>query len=371
MSPRETVAILSRRRRPLIVATLAGAVAAVAVSLVLRPVYRAETRFLPPQPRDQSLSAYLFGQSGGVPALLGIGASLKSPGELYIGILKTRTILDRVVERFDLVKVYGKKYREDARRRLLEAVRAEEEPKSGVVAVTVEDRDPARAAAMANAFIEELRGMAGGLAVSEAAQRRAFYEEQLRSAKEAVVKAEDALRGYQEKTGALQIDEQTKAVIEGIANLRAQVASREVSLKVLRTFATGNNPEVLKTEEEIRGLRAELAKMEGKGATIHDPLMPTERMPGVGAGYYRKLRDLKYSEALFDLLAKQHELARLDEARNAPVIQVLDRAVPPEKKVKPRRALIVATGTLASFFLTVFALLFLEGWPRPPAAARE
>jgi len=371
MEFRDTIAILSRRRRPLLLATLAGAVVAVTVALVLRPVYRAETRFLPPQQRDSSLATYLFGQTAGVPALLGLSGALKSPGELYIEMLKTRTVLDRVVDRFDLGKVYKAKYREDSRKDLLKALHAEEEKKSGVVTVSVEDRDPARAAALANAFIEELRSMAGGLAVTEAAQRRAFFEEQLRGARSAMVKAEEELRGYQEKTGALQIDEQAKAAIEGIANLRAQVASREVHLRVLRTFATGSNPEVLKTEEELRGLRAELAKMEGKGASGHDPLMPTERMPGVGAGYYRRLRDLKYNETLFELLAKQHELARLDEARNAPVIQVLDPAVPPEKKVKPRRALIVATGTLSAFFLAAFVLLFLEGWNRPSATAGE
>lgn len=367
----EAVAILKRRRRSLLLATLAGTLAAVVVAMVLTPVYRAETRILPPPQRDPSLATYLLGQAGGVPALLGMGGALKSQGELYVEMLKTRTILDRVVERFDLGKVYKTKYREDARKRLLRALRAEEEKKSGVVTVSVEDTDPARAAALANAFIEELRSMAGGLAVTEAAERRSFFEEQLRGARSAMSKAEEELRGYQEKTGALQIDEQAKAVIEGIANLRAQVASREVHLKVLRSFATGNNPEVLKTEEELRGLRAELAKMEGKGTSVHDPLMPTERMPGVGAGYYRRLRDLKYNETLFELLAKQHELARLDEARNAPVIQVLDAAVAPERKIKPRRALIVLSGAFASFFLAVFVLLFLEGWNRSSATADE
>ena len=371
MEFREIVAILRRRSRAVFRATAGGAVAALAVSLLLSPVYRAETRILPPQTRDSSLATQLIGQTNGLPAILGMSGSLKSTGDLYVEMLKTRTILDRIVERFGLEKAYREKYREDARKRLLKALRAEEEKKSGIVTVAVEDRDPARAAQMANAFVEELRGMAGGLAVTEAAQRRIFFDNQLKAARSALSKAEEEFKVYQEKTGALRIDEQAKAVIEGIATLRALVVSKEVQLQVLRTYATGSNPEVQKAEEELRGLRSELARMEGKGAKGHDPLMPTERMAGVGAEYYRKLRDLKYSETLFELLTKQFELARMDAARTAPVIQVLDPAVPPERKVKPRRALIVLTGTLSAFLLSVFVVLFLEGWRRSSATAGE
>ncbi len=368
---KEVIGILKAGYRALLLATLAGTAVSVAVSLLLKPVFRAETRILPPQGRDASLAAQFVGNATAVPGLLGTAVALKSPGDLYVEMLRTRTILDRIVERFELKKTYREKYLEDARRKLLKALHAEAERKSGVVIVTVEDHDPVRAAAMANAFVEELRAMTGGLASTEAAQRREFFEKQLAGARSALARAEDDFKGFQERTGALQIDAQAKAVIEGIAGLRAQIASREVHLGVLKTFATGNNPEVQKTEEEIRGMRAELARMEGKGAKIHDPLMPTERMPGVGAGYFRKLRELKYSETLFELLAKQRELARLDESRNAPVLQVLDVAVPPEKKVKPRRVLIVLSGMISSFFLASFVLMFLEGWKRSPAPAGE
>jgi uncharacterized protein involved in exopolysaccharide biosynthesis len=351
---------LSRRRRLILGITAASAIAALVVSLLLPVYYKAETRILPPQDKGSNLAAQLIGQAGGVFALAGGAAGVKSQGELFVAMTKSRTVLDRMVDRFDLMKLYKGKYREDARKNLVGVLKVLEDRKSGIISLTVEDRDPKRAADMANAFVEELKSLAGGLAISEAGQRRMFFEEQIHHTKESLARAEEEVKAFQLRTGAFQVDAQAKAIIEGIANLRARIAAKEVEAKVLRSFATVQNPDLQRTEEEVRALRAELEKIEsGKGRGF-DPLMSSERVPAIGTEYLRKIRQLKYNETLYELLGKQYELARLDEARDAVVIQVIDRAVPPERKSRPKRAVIVILATAAMSLLSVFIVLLLE-----------
>ena len=351
---------LSRRRRLILGITAASAAVALVVSLLLPVYYKAETRILPPQEKGSNLAAQLMGQAGGLIALAGGAAGVKSQGDLFVAMTKSRTVLDRMVDRFDLMKLYKGKYREDARKNLVGFLKVQEDRKSGIISLAVEDRDPKRAADMANAFVEELKSVAGGLAISEAGQRRMFFEEQIRQTKDSLSRAEEEVKGFQQRTGAFQVDAQAKAIIEGIANLRARIAVKEVEAKVLRSFATAQNPDLQRTEEEVRALRIELEKVEaGKGRGF-DPLMSSERVPAIGMEYLRKLRQLKYNETLYELLVKQFELAKLDEARDAVVIQVIDRAVPPERKSRPHRAQIVLLATVTMLFLSVFIVLFLD-----------
>jgi uncharacterized protein involved in exopolysaccharide biosynthesis len=363
---------LSKRWRLILGITAACAAVAVVVSLLLPVYYRAETRILPPQDKAGNLASQLMGQAGGLIALAGGAAGVKSPGELYVEMLKSRTVLDRMVDRFDLMKLYKEKYRQDARKNLLALLTVREERKSGVIVLTVEDRDPKRAAEMANTFVEEMKSLAGGLAISEAGQRRMFFEEQIRHTKESLARTEEEMKGFQQRTGAFQIDAQAKAIIEGIANLRARIAVKEVEAKVLRSYATAQNPDLQRVEEEIRALRAELEKIEaGKGRGF-DPLMSSERVPAMGTEYLRKLRQLKYNETLYELLVKQYELAKLDEARDAVVIQVMDRAVPPERKSRPKRALIVLMTMATGFTLMLFIILLRERpWTRSEKPSGE
>jgi uncharacterized protein involved in exopolysaccharide biosynthesis len=356
---------LSKRWRLILGTTAACAAVAVVVSLLLPVYYKAETRILPPQDKVGNLASQLMGQAGGLIALAGGAAGVKSPGELYVEMLKSRTVLDRMVDRFELMKLYKEKYRQDSRMKLLGLLTVREERKSGVIVLTVEDRDPKRAAEMANAFVEEMKSLAGGLAISEAGQRRMFFEEQLRHTKESLSHTEEEMKGFQQRTGAFQIDAQAKAVIEGIANLRARIAAKEVEAKVLRSYATSQNPDLQRVEEEIRALRAELEKIEaGKGQGF-DPLMSSERVPAMGTEYLRKLRQLKYNETLYELLVKQYELAKLDEARDAFVIQIIDRAVPPERKSRPKRTLIVLMTMATGFTSMLFIILLYERpWTR-------
>jgi uncharacterized protein involved in exopolysaccharide biosynthesis len=339
--------------------TAAVAILSLVISLILPPIFRAETKILPPQQGSSTIATQLLNQLGGFANLASSAIGMKSPNEMYIGILKSRTVFDKIIDRFGLIKLYDVKYKEDARKELAKVITAKS-GKDGIIVVTVEDRDPKRAADMANAFVEELVGVSKGLALTEAAQRRLFFEEQLKDIKISLTKAEEGIRGFQEKTGALKIDDQARAVIQGIGNLRAQIAAREVQYKVAQTFATPQNPDLQRIEEELRGLKSELNKLEKRGGNNHDPLMPTGRMPSVGMEYLRKLRDVKYNETLYELLAKQYEMAKLDEARDAAVIQIIDKAVQPERKVKPKRALIVILSTILGFLAAIFYILYVE-----------
>jgi uncharacterized protein involved in exopolysaccharide biosynthesis len=213
---------------------------------------------------------------------------------------------------------------------------------------------------MANAFVEELKTMCKGLAITEAAQRRVFYEEQLKDTKESLARAESEMQSFQEKTGVLEVEAQSQAVIQGIAAVSAQIAAKEVEIKVMKTYSMASNPDLQRAEESLRSLKAELAKLEAKGGSGHDPLMPTGRMPSVGVEYVRKLRELKFNEALYELLIKQYEAAKMDEARDAVVIQVVDKAIPPEKSEKPKRILIIPLSVFGGFFMWVFAAFVLE-----------
>lgn len=366
--------LLLKRKRFILLTTTAFGIIGLLMSFILRPVYRAETKILPPSQSPAGAFAQTLSGVFNMPGFLAQGLGVKSQMELYIEMLKSRTVLDRIIDRFDLMKLKKKKYPEDARKSLLKIVTIEGEKNSGLVTVKVDDRDPKRAAEMANAFIEELQRIAGGLAITEAAQRRLFFEEQLKDIKASLSKAEEDIRGFQETTGALQVDAQARAVIGGIAMFRAQIAAKEVQLKVLRSYATPQNPDVQKIEEELQGLKEELGRQESSARKGHDPMMPASRIPSVGMEYLRKFREVKYNETLFELLSKQYEIARLEEARDAVVIQVVDPAIPPRKKYKPKRLLITLGAMAAGFLISVFAsciMGFVERSSGDPVLARK
>ena len=355
----EVLAVLAKHKKMIGGITAGAAVVSLAISLLMAPIFRAETKILPPQQGSSSIAMQLLNQMGGFANLASSAAGVKSQNDMYIGILRSRTVYDRMIDRFGLMKLYGVKYREDARNRLSGSLTAKS-GKDGMIVVAVENRDPKMAADMANAFVEEMIGVSRGLSLTEAAQRRLFFEEQLKDVKLALARAEEGIKGFQEKTGALKIDDQARTVIQGIGDLRAQIAAREVQYKVAQTYATPQNPDLQKIEEELRGLKAELGKLERRGGNSPDPLMPTGRMPSVGMEYLRKLRDVKYNETLYELLAKQYEMAKLDEARDAVVIQIIDKAVQPERKVKPKKATIVTLSTFVGFLFSILVTLVIE-----------
>ena len=352
--------VILKRKRMIAGITLACALIMAAISLIMTPRYIAETRILPPQQSSSGISSQVLGTlGGGSSGLISSSLGITSPNALYVGVLKSRTMYDYIVDRFGLMEQYKTDYREDARA-ILEGSVVVKSGKDEIISVSVEDKDPQRAAEVANAFIEKLKEITQTLAVTEASKRRLFFEEQLGKVKEDLIKSEEAMQGLQEKTGAVSMDDQARAVIDSIASLRAQIAAKEVEIKVMKTYSEPRNPDLQKSEEALKGMKEELQKLETKSGETPDPLMPTGRMPEIGADYTRKLRELKYQETLFELMANQYEIARVDEARDATIIQVLDKAVPPGKRAKPKRRQMVVVAVIAGFFLAVFAAFFME-----------
>ncbi len=227
-----------------------------------------------------------------------------------------------------------------------------------------EDRDPKRAADLANGYVDQFRALSLHLAITEAGQRRVFFEQQLQQANLNLGNAEEALKETEQKTGLIQLDSQARALIESAAALRAQIVVKEVQIQGMQTYATGENAQLAEAQQELDGMRAQLAKLGGSGQNPGDLLPSKIQMTAAGMDYVRKVRDAKYYETIFDILARQFEVAKLDEAKEGALIQVVDPAIPPDKKSFPKRGLIVMASTAVGFFCGVLTALLLAGFER-------
>ncbi|MBX3606126.1 MAG: hypothetical protein KF788_12660 [Piscinibacter sp.] len=335
------------------------AVGALAVSLLLAPIYTARTTLLPPGSQQQGGSAAALAALGSLGGLAG-GFAPKTPDELYVALLKSDSVLRGLDRDFDLKGRYEVKTYEALRKKVPAYVRVSSDKKSGLIAVEVDDEDPKFAAELANAHASEITKVLGRLAVSEAQLRRSFFEQQLKDTKENLIRAEQDMRRVQEKSGVIVLDKQAEALIGGAAQLRAQIAEREVQLKVLRTSATEQNPDVQRLQSELRALRGELARMESSqsnspGSAVD---LPVGKLPEAAIDYVRARRELKLQETLLESMLRQYEIAKLDEAKEGPVLQQVDVAQPPDYKSKPSRALIVVVATaLALLASTLWVVL--------------
>ncbi len=262
------------------------------------------------------------------------------------------------MQRFNLMSVYHSKFLLDACRALAGRSKIEA-TKQGLISVEVRDKNPELAADIANGYIDELQKLTGRLAIGEAGQRRLFFEKQLLRAKDDLTDAEIAFKQTQEKTGVMQIDAQSRAIIAAVSQLKAEISAKEVTLQAMRSFATAENPDYRLNSEQLAGLQQQLAKMlRNSNQTEGDVEIPTTKIPTAGLEYIRRYRELKYQETLYELFARQYEIARVDEAKSAPVIQVVDRAKRPERKSSPFRTLIVLLSTMAAFcFISLVVLL--------------
>jgi len=276
--------VILKRKKIIVCITLACAIITAVISLIMTPIYRADTRILPPQQSSSGISAQVLSQFGGAGSLIGSSLGIKNPNDVYVGMLKSRTVYDRIIDKFSLMDLYEAKNKEDARRALANAVDVAS-GKDEIITVSVEDKDPQRAADMANAFIDELKSLTRKLAVTEASKRRLFFEEQLGKVKENLIKSEEAMQSFQEKTGAISINDQAESVIKSIAALRAQIAGEEVALKVMKTYIKPRNPDFQKAVEKLAGMKEQLHKLEANSPNSPDPLVPTGSMPKVGRGY--------------------------------------------------------------------------------------
>jgi tyrosine-protein kinase Etk/Wzc len=335
---------LAESARLIAVGALLLGVTALGIAFLIPPTFTATTRLLPPQ-QQQGMAAMVASQLGALSGLAGAaGVNIKNPADMYIALLKSRTVGDRIIDRFNLMGIYNVKYRDDARDILSGRLRAST-GKDGLIALEIDDRDPARAAELANAYVEELSRLTGSLAITEAQQRRLFFEKQLQQAQENLKKAEAALAEV--GAGENLLKSAPQAVVEGIARLKAQLTSQEIRIATMRSYLTETSPELQLAQRELASLRTQLAQTERNKPTS-----------GNGTDYLNRFRDFKYQETLFELMAKQYEVARLDEAREGAVIQVVDKALPPERKSRPRRGLIAVAATLLSAVaMATFVLL--------------
>jgi uncharacterized protein involved in exopolysaccharide biosynthesis len=371
--------VVCRGRHVVLRTTLASAVVAVVIVLLVPARYTAVTTFLPPQ-QSPSLASAMIGQLGSLGSVASLAQKdlgVKNPGDLYVGMLRSRVVEEALVRRFDLLRLYRERRMSDACRHLEKAASITI-GKEGLVAVAVEDRSPSRAAQLANGYVDELRHLTQDLAVTEAGQRRIFFERQLEMASARLADAEQALKATEQKTGVIELDGQAKIILESVVKLRGAIAAKEVELESMRLFSTQQNPDRERIEQQLGTMRAQLSRLERpdapSSAAVSPGSLPAGDVPEAGLEYMRSLRDVKYAETIFELLAKQYEAARLDEARTAAVIQVLDPAVEPDRKSWPPRTLIVALAAALGFLGSCVGVLSAEAFRRmhaqPAVAAR-
>ena len=345
MSIGEMLGVLREHLKLLVIAPLAAGLLALGITSLIAPTFTAVTTFMPPQ-QSQSGAASALASLGSLAGLAGGASGIGSPGERYVALMQSVTVADRIVDQFKLIEVYDAKFRVDARKGLAANVRIALGKKDGLITVEVDDKSQQRAADIANRYVDELRRMTGTLAVTEAQQRRVFFERQLQQSRDRLVQAQQALQSSGFNAGALKAE--PKAAAEAYARIRAESTAAEMQLQVLRGTMAENTPEVRQQQTILTALREQLAR--AGQATDNS----------AGPDYVGRYREFKYQETLFELYARQFELARADESREGALIQVVDAATPPEKKSKPKRAVIAQSTTLIAGLLLAVGIVLRQ-----------
>lgn len=317
-------------------------------SFMIAPTFTSRTTVLSPQQQQQGLAA-VVGQSAAIAGLAGLGGT-KSPADQYVSLMQSSVVTDRLIERFKLMEVYKSEFRFLARKTLLDRTRIAVGKRDGIIAIEVDDKDPRRAADLANAFVEELRVLSDRLALSEAQQRRVFFEKHLQETRDRLAKAQQALGASGFSQGALKAE--PRAAAENYARLRAELTAAEVKLQTLRQGLVESTPEVQQQQALVAAMRAQVGSLERNSSFSGD------------AEYVGRYREFKYQETLFELFSRQYELARVDESREGALIQVVDLAEPAEWKSKPSRALYGIAGTLVAFVLLAVFVVVRDVWRR-------
>jgi len=353
---------LARRKRLIAKVTSVAILAGLVVSFALPVRYTAVTRIMTPQQTQSSatlMMSQLMGSSGSLAAIAGGGLGLKNPNDIYIGLLTSRPIADAIIEKFHLVSVYRSKDMTAARKKLAQATDVTSE-KSGFILISVTDKDKKRAAEMANSYTAELHTLSKEIALTEASQRRFFYEEQLKQVREALIAAEENFQKVQQTKGLVQLDAQAKAMIESLAALRAQVAAKQVQVQALRSYSTEHNPDLELAERELSSMQSEVSRLEQRNHSSGFADLGMQDVPGAGLEYLRADHELRYQQALFDMLMKQYDAARLDEAKEAVVIQVVEAAIEPDRRSSPQRTVIMIAATAGGLLLSLVWALILR-----------
>jgi uncharacterized protein involved in exopolysaccharide biosynthesis len=350
--------VLAENLKLLIIGPLVVGLAALGITYLITPTFTARTTFLPPQQQQNSAAAALS-SLGALSGLIGAGAGMRTPADQYVALALSTTVADRIIDQFDLIKVYDEKLRHDARRELARNTRVIAGKKDGLIVVEVDDESPVRAADMANRYVEELRVLNGRLALTEAQQRRVFFEGHLQRTLERLTQAQSDLQASGFDQASLKAE--PKAAAEVYAKLKAEVTANEARLQTLRSMLTDRAPEVQQQEALLGVLRAQLTRLERSDG------------PGATPDYIGRYREFKYQEALFEQFARQYELARVDESREG-LLQVVDEATPPEKKSAPKRILLALGATAAALIVLLSYVLARHRWRqalRMPAGAHQ
>jgi capsule polysaccharide export protein KpsE/RkpR len=360
------IRLLWRERRFLYKVTGLGTALALVVALLIPKEFESTLCLMPPDSQSAGSMAMMASLSSkaasGIGSVAGDLLGLKSTGELFVGILESRTVEYRLIDRFDLRRVYGKRLWQDARKKLAARTSISEDRKSGIITVTVTDRDPERAAAMGQAYLEELNRLVAELSTSGAHRERVFLEERLKTVQQDLEAAEKDFSEFSSKNMAIDIKEQGRAMVEAAAGLQGQLIAAESEMEGLRQIYSDNNVRVRSLQARINELRQQLDKVGGKGEgaaageTPPDSLYPSiKKLPVLGVTYADLYRRTKVQEAIYEALTQQYELAKVQEVRETPSVKVLDAAIVPEKKSFPPRTLIVCLAA-------VFSVLFAGGW---------
>lgn len=343
----DTIRLLLARWKLFMAAPLAGATLAVATSFLIPPLFTARTLLIPPQQQQGGAASALASLSALSGLASGLG-SVKTTADQFVALMQSANVEDRIIERFKLVEAYDVDKKHQARERLERRVRIALGKKDGLIGIEVDDTEPQRAADIANQYVEELRRLSSELALTEAQQRRKFFEGELRRAQSQLSSAQEKLQRSGFNAGAIKAE--PKAAAEAYAKLRADATAAQVKLRTLRSMRAESAPEVQQQLAQVNALEAELKRLEAAASTRSE------------TDYLGNYRDFKYYETLFELLSKQYELARLDEAREGALIQVVDVATAPEHKSFPKRSMFAGLGAAAALLISIIYVLVQPLW---------
>ena len=347
---------LVRHKYVILLATAFGLLMALIVALFTRNIYTATAVVIPPQ-QSQS-SAGLLSQLGGSLSGLGGVTGLHDQNDLYIDLLQSETLQFGVIQQLDLQREYHMP--SPAYARLVLAGNSKfVSQRGGLLNISVKDQDPRQAARIANAYVEQLHKMTDNLAITEASRRALFFSKELSREKARLADAEAALQQTEQSTGAISPGSQTSLVLQRVAELQGQISAREVQLNTLRLSSTDQNPDVVFLNSELGVLRSQLKALES-GGSHHQPgdvMFTSQSVPAAQLNYSRKLREVSYDTYLVDLIARQYEAAKLDEAKAAPIVQLVDPAHVPEWKTSPSRTLWSVVGGGLGFFVSCLVIV--------------
>lgn len=346
-----------------------GIAASLAISLLLPNIFESTASVLPQlESKEGGMLAALLTSpaAGGMAQNLGLGlpSMPTTPTDVFVSILKSRVMADDVIAKFSLMDRYREKTMVETRKELEDHLRITV-TKEKVIKVAVEDTDPQIAADMANFYVANLDQVNRTVTVSKAGQNRAFIERRLAETVESMARAEEALRDFQAKNKTVAVEAQAKVMIEAAAILQGQITAQEVQLQVMGSYLSPDNPDLARIRSNVEELKKQLTIMgsgkDGKGMVLGDRLHPAmTSVPDIALQFGRLFRQVKVQETLFTLLTSQHEQAKIAEARDTPTVQVLDLAVPADKRSRPRLLLNLAVAGMLSLVVGVFAAFFLD-----------